>query len=114
MRPYLTAALLTFAALGASAESGLDGKAIRTAEDLRDSAMRGSQAYTIVESLTTEIGPRMGGSEAYDRATVWAQAKFKALGYDKVWLQPVTFPVWQRRSESASVISPYQIGRAHV
>jgi len=107
MRPYLTAALLTFAALGASAESGLDGKAIRTAEGLRDSAMRGSQAYAIVESLTTEIGPRMGGSEAYDRATVWAQAKFKALGYDKVWLQPVTFPVWQRRSESASVISPY-------
>lgn len=107
MRPYLTAALLTFAALDASAESGLDGKAIRTAEGLRDSAMRGSQAYAIVESLTTEIGPRMGGSEAYDRATVWAQAKFKALGYDKVWLQPVTFPVWQRRSESASVISPY-------
>lgn len=107
MRPYLTAALLTFAALDASAESGLDGKAIRTAEGLRDSAMRGSQAYAIVESLTTEIGPRMGGSEAYDRATVWAQAKFKALGYDNVWLQPVTFPVWQRRSESASVISPY-------
>ena len=107
MRTYLTAALFAFTALGASAESGLDGKAIRTAEGLRDSSMRGSQAYAIVESLTTEIGPRMGGSEAYDRATVWAQAKFKALGYDKVWLQPVTFPVWQRRSESASVISPY-------
>ena len=88
-------------------QSGLDNKAIRTAEDLRDSAMRGSQAYAIVESLTTEIGPRMGGSEAYDRATFWAQAKFKAMGYDKVWLQPVTFPVWQRCSESASVISPY-------
>ena len=107
MRPYLPAALFAFAALGASAESGLDAKSIRTAEGLRESAMRGSQAYAIVESLTTEIGPRMGGSEAYDRATVWAQAKFKALGYDTIWLPPVTFPVWQRRSESARVISPY-------
>lgn len=88
-------------------ESGLDNKAIRTAEDLRDAAVGGSKGYAIVESLTTEVGPRMGGSEAYDRATVWAQAKFKALGYDKVWLQPVTFPVWQRRSESARVISPF-------
>ena len=88
-------------------ESGLDNKAIRTAEDLRDAAVGGSKGYAIVESLTTEVGPRMDGSEAYDRATVWAQAKFKALGYDKVWLQPVTFPVWQRRSESARVISPF-------
>lgn len=107
VRPYLTGALLALATLTASAESGLDDKAIRNAEGLRDTAMRGSQAYAIVESLTTEVGPRMGGSEAYDRATVWAQAKFKALGYDKVWLQPVTFPVWQRRSESARVISPF-------
>lgn len=107
MRPYLPAVLLAFTAWGASAESGRDSKAIRTAEHLRELAVSGSQAYSILESLTTEIGPRMGGSEAYDRATVWAQAKFKALGYDKVWLQPVTFPVWQRRSESARVISPY-------
>lgn len=88
-------------------ESGLDAKAVRTAEGLRETAMGGSKGYTIVESLTTEVGPRMGGSEAYDRATAWAQAKFKSLGYDKVWLQPVTFPVWQRRSESARVISPF-------
>lgn len=107
MRVFLALALLGFASLNASAESGLDHNAIRTAEDLRDAAMRGSKGYGIVESLTTEVGPRMGGSEAYDRATVWAQAKFKALGYDKVWLQPVTFPVWQRRSESARVISPF-------
>jgi hypothetical protein len=107
VRPYLHAILLACAALTASAESGLGNKAIRTAEDLRDAAVGGSKGYAIVESLTTEVGPRMGGSEAYDRATAWAQAKFKTLGYDKVWLQPVTFPVWQRRSESARVISPF-------
>lgn len=86
---------------------GLDAKAVATAEGLRDTAMRGSQAYAIVESLTTEIGPRMAGTEAYDRATAWAQAKFKSLGYDKIWLQPVTFPVWERRAERGRIVSPF-------
>ena len=85
----------------------LDAKAITNAEGLRDQAMRGSDAYAIVESLTTEVGPRMGGSPEYDRATAWAQEKFKALGFDKVWLQPVTFPVWQRHAESGRVLSPF-------
>ena len=40
----------------------LDAKSITNAEGLRDQAMRGSDAYAIVESLTTEVGPRMGGS----------------------------------------------------
>ncbi len=101
----LLAALLPPLALANA--PALDATAITSAEGLRDQAMQGSGAYDIVESLTTEVGPRMGGSAAYDRATVWAQEKFKTLGFDKVWLQPVTFPVWQRHSESGRVISPY-------
>jgi len=101
----LLAALLPSLALANA--PALDATAITTAEGLRDQAMRGSDAYAIVESLTTEVGPRMGGSPEYDRATAWAQAKFKALGFDKVWLQPVTFPVWQRRAESGRVLSPF-------
>ena len=57
----------------------------------------------MVESLTTEIGPRIAGSEADARAVAWAEAKFKALGFDKVWKEPVTFPKWERRSEHAAV-----------
>jgi hypothetical protein len=34
----------------------------------------------------------------------WAQAKFKELGFDRVWTEPVTFPKWERRSESAQVL----------
>ena len=101
----LLAALLPSLALANA--PALDAKSITNAEGLRDQAMRGSDAYAIVESLTTEVGPRMGGSPEYDRATAWAQAKFKALGFDKVWLQPVTFPVWQRKYESGRVLSPF-------
>lgn len=97
----------TNSTLALTKEPALNATALATAEALRIQAMQGSSAYDIVESLTTEIGPRMGGTAAYDRATVWAQEKFKSLGYDKIWLQPVTFPVWQRRAESGRVISPY-------
>ena len=65
-------------------------------------------AIAITESLTTEVGPRLAGSEADARAVQWAQAKFKALGFDKVWTEPVRFPKWERRSEHARRCSARQ------
>ncbi len=91
----------------ARADTGLDGGAITTAEGLRDRALAGSQAWAVVESLTTEVGPRMAGTPADARAVAWAQAKFTAMGFDKVYLEPVTFPVWRRHHEKAEVLSPF-------
>jgi hypothetical protein len=79
---------------------------LATAVQLRDAATKGSGAYAIVESLTTEVGARMAGSEADARAVRWAEARFKALGFDRVTLEPVTFPLWRRGDESAEVLSP--------
>ena len=74
---------------------------------LRDRLVRGSEAFLIAESLSTEVGPRMAGSANDARAVAWAQAKFKELKFDKVWVQPVTYPRWVRRSESAQVLAPF-------
>lgn len=79
---------------------------IAAASALREQAMAGSSAYASVESLTTEIGPRLAGSTADARAVTWAEARMRALGFDRVSLQPVTFPVWKRNAESAEVLSP--------
>ncbi|WP_431261137.1 hypothetical protein ACQ86G_14200 [Roseateles chitinivorans] len=76
------------------------------AERLRDLALADSTAFGLVESLTTEIGARLAGSEADARAVAWAVARFKALGYDKVSTEPVTFPTWRRLSDSATVVAP--------
>ena len=76
------------------------------ASQLRAAALEGSGAYTIVESLTTEVGARMAGTEADARAVRWAEARFKALGFDRVTLEPVVFPMWRRGAESAEVLSP--------
>ncbi|MGV8944219.1 M28 family peptidase [Thermomonas sp.] len=78
--------------------------AMNTASQLRDQALQDDTGWKVVESLTTEVGPRLAGSEADARAVAWALAKFKALGYDKVWTQPVSFPRWERRSESVQVL----------
>ncbi|HWS39868.1 MAG TPA: M28 family peptidase [Arenimonas sp.] len=107
MRLLSLAILFSLSTIACANDTGLTNQALTNAKNLREQAVQGSNAYSIVESLTTEVGPRMGGSDAYDRATLWAQEKFKTLGFDKVWLQPVTFPVWQRRSESGRIISPF-------
>ena len=91
----------------ASAATTIPAAAVTTAEQLRDRAMHDDTAYRIVSSLTTEVGPRLAGSEADLRARQWALAKFKALGFDKVYTEPVTFPLWQRRSESGAIVAPF-------
>jgi hypothetical protein len=103
----LSGAVLSSSALAADIskrETRIPDQAIATAAKLRETALASDLGYRITESLTTEVGPRLAGSEADARAVAWAQAKFKELGFDRVWTEPVTFPKWERRSESAQVL----------
>lgn len=101
-------ALALVAALPARADdTGLDAGDIAVAEQLRERAMRGTEAWNVVESLTTEIGPRLAGTPADAKAVAWAEAKMKSMGFDKVYLEPVTFPVWLRHHERAEVLAPF-------
>ncbi len=102
----LSLCLLSHASLAADSQL-LDATSLNRAAELRDNALQKNEAYALLESLTTEIGPRMAGSPADARAVAWTEQQFKALGYDKVILQPVTFPVWQRGPEKADVLSPF-------
>ncbi len=74
---------------------------------LRDKAMAGSVAYPVLESLTTEIGPRPAGSPAQKRAMEWGVAKLKALGFQNVHVEPFTVTAWVRGAESAEVVAPF-------
>ena len=107
----LVVAVMTAKAWAASPEAARETRipdaALANAVQLRERTLQDTTAWRVVESLTTEIGPRLAGSEADARAVRWAEAKFKTLGYDKVWLQPVSFPKWVRRSERADVVGAY-------
>jgi hypothetical protein len=81
--------------------------AISKASDLRTRALKDDVAYDIIEGLTTEVGPRLAGGENDLKAREWMVAKFKALGFDKVWTEPVSFPKWVRRSEHAAITEPF-------
>ncbi|NYF20499.1 Zn-dependent M28 family amino/carboxypeptidase [Xanthomonas sp. JAI131] len=100
----VTAVMLAIASAAAAETTRIPDAALSTAATLREQALADDTGWKVVESLTTEVGPRMAGSEADARAVAWAKAKFKALGFDKVWTEPVTFPKWERRSEHAQVL----------
>lgn len=88
-------------------ETTIPDAAMHAAAGLRAQALADGTALAVIESLTTEVGPRLAGSEADARAVAWAQAKFRELGYDKVWTEPVTFPKWERRGEHAQVLGAH-------
>jgi carboxypeptidase Q len=64
-------------------------------------------AFDIVEGLTTEVGPRLAGTEAEARARTWGAAKLKALGFSNVRIETYDMPVWVRGAETAEIVSPF-------
>jgi hypothetical protein len=95
------------AAAEPAADTSIPQTAIATASELRLLALKDDVAYDIIEGLTTEVGPRLAGGENDLKARDWMVAKFKALGFDKVWTEPVSFPKWVRRSEHAAITEPF-------
>ena len=83
-----------------------DNLAVMTAR-LRDRGLSGSGAYDILESLTTEVGPRPAGSPAYGRAKDWALAKLTSLGFSNVHAEPFTIWAWFKGVETAEVTAPF-------
>lgn len=76
---------------------------------LRERALLDNLSVDLVESLTTEVGPRRVGTEGDKRAIAWATEKFKTLGFDRVWTEEVPIAHgWERGEISAEIVSPYQ------
>jgi hypothetical protein len=77
------------------------------AAQLRDAALRDGIAWDVLESLTTEIGPRPAGSMAAARARDWGVAKLTALGFANVHVEAFSKKAWLRDAESGEVVSPF-------
>lgn len=104
-RSCILVACLFWAGFSAAAE--LSPQLRATADELVARALQGNQAYAIVESLTTEVGPRQAGSPAEARARQWAVTRLEALGFSNVRIE--TFPVerWRRGEEVAEIVAPF-------
>jgi len=101
----ILAALIGLAATPASAE--LTARQRADIATLIDRAMADDRAHEIVASLTTEVGPRLGGTGAEARARAWGEANLKAAGFKNVRTETFDMPVWTRLSESAAIVSPF-------
>lgn len=64
-------------------------------------------AWEITEGLTTEIGPRIAGSDAERRAREWGKSKLEALGFSDVAIEPFKTRAWTRGPEHAQLLAPY-------
>jgi hypothetical protein len=75
---------------------------------LREQALHhDTHAWDIVEGLTTEVGPRLAGTEAEARARTWAVRKLTALGFSNVRVEEFDMPVWVRGEERGEILAPF-------
>lgn len=72
-------------------------------KNISDEILVNGTAYESLRDLTQNIGHRLSGSAAYEKATDWAVQKLKEAGADKVWKEEVMVPVWQRGKESLQI-----------
>ena len=74
---------------------------------LRDAALADDLAWDITEALTTEIGPRLAGTDDEARARDWAVRKLTALGFRNVRIEPFRMPVWVRGEERGEIVGTF-------
>ncbi len=97
----IAGAALVLATQGALADDADDARALIAA------AQGTSLGMETVQSLTTEIGPRLAGSEAEARARAWAVKRLEALGFANVHVEPFTLEGWHRGDIAVRVGEPY-------
>jgi len=99
--------LLAASAIALSAFPAVAQDLTAKASALAEKALKDPTGWDVVESLTTEIGPRLVGSPSMERAKDWGVAKLKALGFENVHVEPFTTGAWSRGAESAEVVGPW-------
>lgn len=90
----LLRALVPLLLLGGSliAQNG-DSVTIRRIFDM---ALENGHAYHNLEYLCKKIGPRLSGSANAQKAITWSKNLMENYGFDRVYLQDLMVPVWER------------------
>jgi hypothetical protein len=105
-RTALSALLLSAASPALSQTAPAQAVPAQVAQ-LREAALQDDYAWDITEGLTTEVGPRLAGTEAEARARQWAVAKLRSLGFANVRVETFDIPVWVRGEEKAWITAPF-------
>lgn len=69
---------------------------------LFNEALTKGRAHEDLRSLCKDVGARLSGSPEAQMAVEWSKARMESYGFDKVYLQPIKVPHWERgTTESA-------------
>lgn len=69
-----------------------------------DEALGKGEAYKNLEYLCKNIGPRLSGSQNAQKAVEWTKKLMEDYGFDKVYLQEVMVPHWERGAKESAYI----------
>ena len=70
-----------------------------------DEALLRGHAYEDLRSLCKDIGPRLSGSSEAAMSIRWSQQKMRSYGFDRVYLEPIMVPHWERGNPEAAWIT---------
>ncbi|MEI9948812.1 MAG: M20/M25/M40 family metallo-hydrolase [Pseudomonadota bacterium] len=79
---------------------------VGAARRIREASLADDGAYRKLSYLTDQIGARLSGSSALEKAVTWAKDMLIADGHEQVALEPVRVPHWVRGAESATLLTP--------
>ena len=84
----------------------------KIAKNIVQTALGEQEGYTLLRELC-RIGPRLSGYQSSYEAIEWAKEVLDSLGCDRVWLQSVMVPHWERGEiEQAEIMdTKYTAGR---
>ncbi|WP_052430599.1 M20/M25/M40 family metallo-hydrolase [Hymenobacter sp. DG25B] len=99
----LLAAAATLPAAAQSASSKTDSVTIRR---LYDEALLRGQSYENLRTLTGTIGGRLSGSPQAEKAVQWGKEVMEKMGLDRVYLQEVMVPHWERGAKEKAKAKP--------
>ena len=85
---FLVACLFT-----TKANSQADETVLKT---IYSTSLTNGMSYDWLDHLSNNIGGRLSGSVEAERAVQYTKKELEKLGLDKVWLQPVMVPKWER------------------
>lgn len=103
MKKLLASVFLAILIYPLNAQNQSDSLKLRA---IYDEALQNSEAYENLRELCKDIGHRLSGSENLEKAVEWSEAKMNGYGFDKVWLEPVMVPKWERGApEKCRIVS---------
>jgi hypothetical protein len=107
MRQLLLVLLLLSVVLPSSAQ--IDSVFIR---QIFNEALSRGRAYEDLRGLCKDVGARLSGSSEAQMAIEWSKERMERYGFDKVYLQEIMVPHWERGTKESGWIRDSK-GRLH-